>query len=168
MHYRLQRLADAPTCSEDGCERTVAILKRGLCEMHYKRDAYRTAGQGRCVVVGCGKRVSAAGLKCSRHGRKLRGLTFAEREDYFGQIRGRCDVCAVPITLDTLYIDHDHAHCLNGCRKCVRGFICPACNSLEGMIAAGIERGAIGAWPAGRLADYRSQAPLQNYLAVRD
>ncbi|HEY1698444.1 MAG TPA: endonuclease domain-containing protein [Trebonia sp.] len=71
------------------------------------------------------------------------GLT----EERFNQILERqgsaCAMCREPFKGGRqICIDHDHACCpgkRSSCGKCVRGFLCPACNVALGKIEQGYE-----------------------------
>lgn len=110
------------------------------------------------MVVAAAKRADP--YQVGRH-----GLTADEIERYY-QARGLCDLCdrRLPRGSRQWSIDHDHGHCawVTGCPACVRGFLCSACNTFEGMIAKAIKRGwATG--PAGRLAEYLADPPFQRW-----
>lgn len=66
--------------------------------------------------------------------RRAHGLTPAEQDRLAEVQRGLCAICQEPS--DRLAIDHDHRHCAGstGCRQCVRGLLCPRCNSGLGWI----------------------------------
>ena len=48
------------------------------------------------------------------------------------------DVCAICGTAEPgkggWHMDHDHRHCVNGCRACWRGALCGACNVAIGLL----------------------------------
>jgi hypothetical protein len=66
--------------------------------------------------------------------RKAHGLTADERDALRAAQHGLCAICRQPS--DRLAVDHDHRHCEGtyGCRLCVRGMLCPTCNSGLGWI----------------------------------
>ena len=66
--------------------------------------------------------------------RKAHGLAVAERDALAALQGGLCAICLQPS--DRLQIDHDHRHCpgTEGCRLCIRGLLCPKCNSGLGWI----------------------------------
>jgi Recombination endonuclease VII len=45
----------------------------------------------------------------------------------------RCAICGVSGDDKPLVLDHDGAHGARWCNKCVRGLLCPKCNSALGM-----------------------------------
>jgi hypothetical protein len=66
----------------------------------------------------------------TRHRASKHGMTveqYAEMEMAHG---GLCAICRRPFP-GTPQIDHDHECCSGstGCRKCVRGLLCPQCNT---------------------------------------
>jgi hypothetical protein len=66
--------------------------------------------------------------------RRTHGLTPAEIDALIDFQDGRCGVCGR--ASQRLEIDHDHRHCPGptGCRACVRGLLCPACNGALGKL----------------------------------
>lgn len=53
----------------------------------------------------------------------------------------KCAVCSVDLTQRNMRVDHDHAcdHLSKGsqsCRACVRGLLCPGCNTFLGFLEA--------------------------------
>lgn len=96
------------------------------------------------------------------------GLTREEIYIYF-LWRQKCDLCdhRFPTYSErgprNWVVDHDHGHCSTGvgCPDCVRGFLCGACNMMEGMVAKAVRTG--WAAPAGRLADYWADPPFQRW-----
>lgn len=61
------------------------------------------------------------------------GVTRAHLLELSGCDQPQCGACGA---VDDLKIDHDHRHCPShqGCRKCVRGWLCHPCNSAEGLL----------------------------------
>lgn len=57
---------------------------------------------------------------------------------YAEMLSSGCEVCG---TMESLFIDHDHSCCNteNTCGKCVRGILCRACNTAEGMLKSNLE-----------------------------
>jgi hypothetical protein len=66
--------------------------------------------------------------------RKAHGLTANEIDALIDLQGGLCAVCGR--AGQRLQIDHDHRHCpgRTGCRHCVRGMLCPRCNTALGQI----------------------------------
>jgi hypothetical protein len=66
--------------------------------------------------------------------RRAHGLTADEIEALVRLQHGLCAVCERPG--QRLQVDHDHRHCPGrmGCRRCVRGLLCPRCNTALGQI----------------------------------
>lgn len=67
------------------------------------------------------------------HVANLHGTTVQAILDRQGAVEPECAVCGAR---DDLKIDHDHAHCPAevGCPDCVRGYLCHACNTAEGLL----------------------------------
>lgn len=61
------------------------------------------------------------------------GVTTAQVLIIQGSEAPECAACGA---LGKLVIDHDHGHCSgpNGCKDCVRGFLCHSCNTAEGLL----------------------------------
>lgn len=77
IHYTIQRRANQPRCSIDGCEKPMHSMMEQLCDSHlrFKRlygdpeegSPYRTKREpGPCSVPGCGELERHLGM-CSRH-----------------------------------------------------------------------------------------------------
>lgn len=66
--------------------------------------------------------------------RRAHGLTANEIDALIALQGGLCAVCGR--AGQRLQIDHDHRHCPGriGCRHCVRGMLCPRCNTALGQI----------------------------------
>lgn len=99
----------------------------------------------RWLCVSCTKR------KTLQRRMALYGLTLERAEQMLSEQDGRCVICTVAITFDTLHVDHDHKCCDNGdypggkwyaasCGKCVRGFLCPGCNVALGSFRDDADR----------------------------
>lgn len=65
-----------------------------------------------------------------RHRAASHGLTVAQYRELEQRHAGECAICKRPFP-GTPHIDHDHACCpgATGCSKCVRGLLCPKCNT---------------------------------------
>jgi hypothetical protein len=135
---------------------------RGMCPAHYERDKRgvdmdrpirprSTNYPATCTHPGCARPHKSRGL-CSYH-YKLEhadirhGLTRAEREEIFQAQGERCAACGDPLSRGVNggpggHIDHDHEHCpgVQGCKRCVRGIICPHCNAALGYIRDSVDR----------------------------
>lgn len=72
----------------------------------------------------------------------------------------RCDLCqrALPIgkhMTPVAHVDHDHACCpgTRSCGLCVRGILCPTCNTRSGVVEAlireGVDVDSVVAWVKG-------------------
>jgi len=66
--------------------------------------------------------------------RRTHGLTPAEVGALFVIQGGACALCGR--LGEALQVDHDHRHCAGreGCRQCVRGLLCPRCNTALGKL----------------------------------
>lgn len=62
------------------------------------------------------------------------GITRKFMEELTGSAIASCGACGDSGA--RLSIDHDHRHCVGelGCRHCVRGYLCQACNTAEGLL----------------------------------
>ncbi len=66
-----------------------------------------------------------------RRRRKLKrayGLTIEQHDAMLLEQEGRCAICCIEITLETLATDHDHSS------KQVRGLLCIKCNAALGLL----------------------------------
>lgn len=65
---------------------------------------------------------------------RAHGLTPAEVDALRALQRGLCAICGR--AGQALQVDHDHRHCpgTHGCRRCVRGLLCPRCNGNLGKL----------------------------------
>ncbi len=66
--------------------------------------------------------------------RRTHGLTPAERAALIAFQGGACALCER--LGERLQVDHDHRHCpgREGYRACVRGMLCPRCNTALGKL----------------------------------
>ena len=66
------------------------------------------------------------------------GITTEELDILFYKHDGKCWICK---ERNAEYVDHDHACCnsINSCGECVRGALCPYCNSLLGFSRDSVE-----------------------------
>jgi hypothetical protein len=67
------------------------------------------------------------------------GLTQERYDELFAAQHGKCAICG--LRTDDLHIDHDHACCpRKSCGRCVRGLLCPGCNTGMGKLGDCPER----------------------------
>lgn len=61
------------------------------------------------------------------------GITRAQRDAIYEAQSGACAGCGTVHANDDLQVDHDHTHCpgVRSCGACVRGLLCPSCNSRD-------------------------------------
>ena len=93
------------------------------CEEWLQGDSFYSTGKnGSWKTTRCKRCLVAA-----RHGVTMK---------YMHSLTGGPPQCAACGSLEALKIDHDHGHCRakNGCRECVRGWLCHACNTAEGLL----------------------------------
>lgn len=66
--------------------------------------------------------------------RRVHGLTPDEVGALIAMQGGLCAICGR--AGQPLQVDHDHRHCGGslGCRACVRGMLCPRCNTALGKL----------------------------------
>lgn len=156
-HYQTEyrKTAQRKPCSIDGCTRTADSGK--LCTSHYRRkkdgniDApIRPVNQTGCIVDECDGEHYAKGC-CRQHykppstasasGGMLKmkyKIDLRDRQLMLDAQGGKCALCfKEPSAGHPLCVDHDHTHCggpRRGCRQCVRGLLCPTCNTRLGKI----------------------------------
>lgn len=67
------------------------------------------------------------------------GLTPDSFAEMLAAQGGRCASCSDPLVTGKVHVDHDHACCparrkaTRMCGNCVRGLLCPGCNTGLGM-----------------------------------
>lgn len=78
---------------------------------------------------------------------KRQGLTPVEIDLVLRRQGFACAICLRPIDASTCYVDHDHALAAlhghapeRGCKRCIRGLLCPADNTLLGLVQDDVER----------------------------
>lgn len=123
-------------CRLTGCS-SETRSEAGYCGVHAAQ--IRTRGEawlvgsrapvpGVCAIPRCGSRVGREGGMCARHRARARahGLSTERMVTLFE--RAECQACGDSGDLE---IDHDHSCCpgQGGCETCVRGLLCPRCNS---------------------------------------
>jgi hypothetical protein len=65
------------------------------------------------------------------------GITLQLYNDMLDSQNGHCAICpATPEEVGTLCVDHDHSCCPESktCGKCLRGLLCPRCNTAIGLL----------------------------------
>lgn len=135
----------SPYNSERSCADCDRIVyARGLCKTHYHRERYRLVNVVRvprvkdsseCAVDGCDRQTERFDGICPKHSQRMRnwGLSLSELNGYLSV--EVCDSCGQgPQAGRSLHIDHNHAHCPRGCRDCIRGVLCHACNVSLGLL----------------------------------
>lgn len=159
VHYtadiKRKKRAAGIECSIEGCTRHADVGT--LCTSHYRRKRtgaldtpIRPVNQIGCTVEGCEGKHFARG-QCKRHykspskasssGGMLKQkyrIDLNDRQRLIDAQDGRCAICLEePTEGHPLCVDHDHTHCggpRSGCRDCVRGLLCPTCNTRIGKI----------------------------------
>lgn len=129
-------------CTADDCDEKVQTI--GLCTRHYARNRYVPTPRTECEYPDCD--VLVFGRLCSSHSKRPSRFSLSV-DEYLDLVRiPSCGGCGTPINASNRNIDHDHAHCVRGCRECIRGILCRDCNltlgharddiaRLEGLIA---------------------------------
>lgn len=138
------------TCTYPGCEKTYRYF--GYCQMHARRKAkgtdmdrpmQRPRKHEGCLISGCDRKHDANGY-CGTHGYTIRRFNLTE--DQVSRLYSEdatCDICGgVQLNGRALAVDHDHSCCpgKRSCGKCVRGFLCSACNTSIGHMEDDIDR----------------------------
>ena len=65
------------------------------------------------------------------------GITLEQYNEMLARQDGHCAICpATPEEVGTLCVDHDHSCCPGEktCGNCLRGLLCPACNTAIGLL----------------------------------
>lgn len=108
----------------------------------------RACGLVKAASEFCNSANEQSGLKnqcreCRRRSEDLRiwGITYDELCAIYGEV---CNLCGRDESVidarsgrrHRLCIDHDHRHCLKGCRECIRGLLCRTCNYQLGVLEA--------------------------------
>lgn len=115
---------DTP-CSVEDCLKP--HYAKSYCRTHYERVRKNGTTEAR----------KAKNPELSRY---VTALKYSvDLEWYQEKLQGACDCCGEKEKDVVLYIDHDH-NCCNGdttkypvsCGDCVRGIVCPKCNSAIG------------------------------------
>lgn len=82
----------------------------------------------------CGPRNSFTASRCRMcRAAYAHGVTVAHILELQGSEFPECAACGATTCLK---VDHDHACCptAQGCKQCVRGYLCHECNSAEGLL----------------------------------
>lgn len=107
---------------------------------------------------------------------RRRGLTIAERHEYWVHQGGRCDFCgkpypdpAQPGAWRHSVVDHDDSHCASsiGCLGCVRAQGHRPCNVAEGQIRRAMAEGIIDGF-TGRLVTVLETRPMQQWVLATE
>jgi hypothetical protein len=83
-----------------------------------------------------------------------------------------CEICGVPLTIDTVRVDHDHRCCpgrRRSCGKCIRGLLCSGCNTGLGQLGdtyATLKRAGEYLLRWERLTDGRGSATIRDVVRV--
>lgn len=114
-------------CTIKGCD--VPQYAKTFCRKHYARYA-RTGNPGD----------KYKGIY--NHALYLKNQYNMTAEQYDKMAKNGCQICGDPATSVRLHVDHDHACCDKdrSCGKCVRGVLCPKCNSLVDRYEKGTMR----------------------------
>lgn len=114
------------TCMEDGCSRAIYYgHNKYWCKDHYANWRYEL------------QRPSPP-LPPPPSNPTLRkyGLTVDDYSRMLREQKGGCAICKRPPGKRALAVDHDHKCCptSKSCGKCVRGLLCPACNTSLAIV----------------------------------
>jgi hypothetical protein len=78
---------------------------------------------------------------------RFHGLTAIEVEQILVAQGGVCAICRRPMVASEAIVDHDHSLAelhghpvARGCRRCVRGLLCPGDNTLLGLVKDDADR----------------------------
>lgn len=77
-----------------------------------------------------GSRCSAC-VSISAHKSRTKATFGVSAETYqwlLDKQHGKCAICRARPKTVRFALDHDHAHCKQGCAECVRGLLCSRCN----------------------------------------
>lgn len=98
----------------------------------------------RCATCHRAEQMRARKAAHSRHIQRRYGITPEDYAALYEAQGGHCAICEVAVgKVRRLAVDHDHAHCTDGCRQCVRGLLCSPCNIMIGRLGTlGLERAA--------------------------
>lgn len=71
------------------------------------------------------------------------GITKGQYLEKLKEQNGHCAICpATPEEVGTLCVDHDHSCCPGSktCGKCLRGLLCPRCNTAIGLLDDNVDK----------------------------
>ncbi len=131
---RLATASRAPWCKGCRPNRKCQIcedphFKNGFCRQHYYR--HRTYGDPLAEAqTSWSNRPHAVSRTAWELGRY--GLTVERFQQMMEEQGGACGICGRALAERRLCIDHDHSCCperQRSCGRCVRGLLCPRCNS---------------------------------------
>lgn len=113
-------LTPRPRAMFNGKEIQCQKCKRMLCVSKFKKHPQTTSGYNHTCRF------------CSKLFERY-GITEQTYREMFERQFGICAICPEQLKLygTKTHIDHDHSCCSTGkgCGKCVRGLLCPACNT---------------------------------------
>lgn len=152
------------TCSFPGCERPEHLRKWGLCtahnlQRHHGKELKPIRGKARtrkyeaaCSIRTCRKEAVSRGM-CASHASVSYRMSIHPDDMPVILSPGTCEICKRGF--DNLHIDHDHSCCPGNysCGKCLRGLLCPGCNSNLGWVEAGSRN------PTAQQTDYLRNPP---------
>lgn len=114
-------------CSIKDCD--IQQYAKSFCRMHYARYV-RTGNPG----------IKYKGIY--NHNSYLKKQYNITSIEYDKMAKNGCQICGDPAASVRLHVDHDHACCdkERSCGKCVRGVLCPKCNTLVDRYEKGTMR----------------------------
>ncbi len=134
-HYRLNRLYGTPTYDsqirfktkiDNRTHKVCTKCQEDLSMERFARNSKNLNGRGRYS-------------RCDdcRRFYSLLNVYNVTRERYYSILEQQKGLCAICLKVPSkFFIDHDHKCCLRGsCGKCIRGLLCPGCNSAIGNLS---------------------------------
>ena len=137
-------LYNSAMCSVDIC--TEPAYCKGMCMKHYNaqkwvsysNDETKYVARSRTSQFNDKLRASGEWPECirARNLKQLYNMTIEEYESLLSGQGGRCAICGEPPKEKRLHVDHDHDCCSGrkSCGSCIRGLLCPSCNTMLGKI----------------------------------